>query len=201
MANRNFASGGKIYSMHVMPVLLDCNVVIGSSGAPGTLKGPAISSITRLSTGTYQVQLADNYNRYYFGAASFVSPLSGTPVSDGSFSIGSVYVITSLGTTNWASVGLPSNITPAVGAVFQATAASGGGNGTAETSSHSGIYTVEAIGDTNTMLSLFPTTPGLGGLVTFQCLNASGAPTDPASGSVMALTFYLSNSSIIVQGE
>lgn len=201
MANRNFASGGKIYSMHVMPVLLDCNVAIGASGAPGTLKGPGIASITRLSAGIYQVQLQDNYNRYYFGAASFVSPVSGTPVADGSFSTGTVYVITSLGTTNWAAAGLPANIAPAVGAVFKAANAGGAGSGTAETSSHSGIFSTEAIGDTNTMLSLFPTTPLLGGLVTFQTLNASGAATDPASGSVMALTFYLSNSSIQVQGE
>lgn len=201
MANRNYASGGKIYSMHVMPVLLDCNFAVGSSGAVGTLKGPGIASVTRLSTGIYQAQLQDNYNRYYFGAAAPVSPLSGTPVADGSFSTGTVYVITSVGTTDWHAAGLPAGIIPAAGAVFKAANAGGAGSGSAQTSSHSGITSVEAIGDTNTMLSLYPTTPLLGGLVTFQTLNSSGAATDPASGSVIALTFYLSNSSIQIQGE
>jgi hypothetical protein len=31
MANRNWSSGGKIYSMHTMPILLDCNFVVDST--------------------------------------------------------------------------------------------------------------------------------------------------------------------------
>ena len=49
MANRNWASGGKIYSMHVKPVLLDCNFVVDSLNANGlgisSLKGPCVSAV------------------------------------------------------------------------------------------------------------------------------------------------------------
>lgn len=49
MANRNYASGGKLYSMHVKPVLLDCNFKVDSTNANGLgisgLKGPMIQNV------------------------------------------------------------------------------------------------------------------------------------------------------------
>jgi hypothetical protein len=62
MANRNFASGGKIYSMHVMPVLLDLQITIGASGAVSSFSGLGVQSVTKSATGTYAVTLQDNYN-------------------------------------------------------------------------------------------------------------------------------------------
>lgn len=54
MANRNFASGGKIYSMHVRPVLIDCNFMVDSSNANGlgisNLKGPLVRSVFMQAT-------------------------------------------------------------------------------------------------------------------------------------------------------
>ena len=56
MANRNFASGGKIYSMHVSPVLLDCNFVVDSTNGNGlgirNLKGPAVANVFMHTTAT-----------------------------------------------------------------------------------------------------------------------------------------------------
>ena len=49
MANRNWASGGKIYSMISSPVLLDCNFVVDSTNGNGlgirSLKGPAVANV------------------------------------------------------------------------------------------------------------------------------------------------------------
>lgn len=198
MANRNFTRS--MYSLHAMPVLLDCNVVIGATGAVGTVKGPGIASVTHLGTGLYQIKLQDNYNRYFMGSWGFVAPVTGGSVTDGSFVTGTQYVITSLGTTNWTAAGLPAGLTAAVGSTFNALNAGGSGGGTAKAVGSSGIFAVEIIGDTNNMIA--PIGVGYqGGYVTIKCLNASGVATDPTSGSVMGLTFYLSNSSVIVQGE
>lgn len=49
MANRNWASSGKIYSMHGKPVLIDCNFQVDSSNSNGlgisNLKGPAVANV------------------------------------------------------------------------------------------------------------------------------------------------------------
>jgi|ERR1019366_486918 hypothetical protein len=147
MANRNWASGGKIYSMHVMPVLLDCNFVVDSTNGNGlgirSLKGPAIQNVFMHTSatpgpgnsnpatpsivvtnpnpapGTIIIQLTDNYNRSLSGFNSTVSPVSGTPLT--ATTAGTPVIIVSLGTATLAqfqAVGLPIGITPAVGVSF-----------------------------------------------------------------------------------
>lgn len=132
MANRNWASGGKIYAMHTMPVLLDCNFVVDSTNGNGlgirNLKGPTIQNafmhtsatpgpgnsnpatpsivITNPNpaSGTIIVQMQDNYNRSFSGFNAIVSPVSGTPllVTSAGLSAGTAYIITLVGTTTTA---------------------------------------------------------------------------------------------------
>jgi hypothetical protein len=52
-----------------------------------------------------------------------------TGVNDGSFVVGQAYQVVTLGTTNWQSIGAEADI--AVGGIFTATGANGGGNGVA----------------------------------------------------------------------
>jgi hypothetical protein len=52
-----------------------------------------------------------------------------TGVNDGSFVVGQAYQIVSVGTTNWAAAGAPSNF--GVGTIFTATSVGGAGSGTA----------------------------------------------------------------------
>ena len=52
-----------------------------------------------------------------------------TAVNDGSFVVGQAYQVTTLGTTNWQLIGAEADI--AVGGIFTATGANGGGNGVA----------------------------------------------------------------------
>lgn len=151
MANRNWASGGKIYSMHSMPVLLDCNFVVDSTNGNGlglrSLKGPAIQNVFMHTTvtpgtgnsnpatpnvvvtnpnpaaGTIIIQLQDNYNRSFSGFNTIVSPVSGSPLT--ATTTGVAATIVSLGTATlaqWRAVGLPLGITPAVGVSFVPTA-------------------------------------------------------------------------------
>ena len=77
MANRNWASGGKIYSMHVMPVMIDTTVTIGAAGAVTATKGPIVSSVTRMSTGVYKINLTNNFMGVFSSSGSMQSPSSG----------------------------------------------------------------------------------------------------------------------------
>lgn len=76
-ANRNFASGGKIYSMHVMPVLVDVTINIGATGAVTSISGQMVTSVVRNSTGTYQINLTNNFNSLLSAHGSAASPSSG----------------------------------------------------------------------------------------------------------------------------
>lgn len=206
MSNRRYTQF--FYSAHAMPVLMDCNIAIGASGAVGTLKGPGISSVTRLAAGIYKVRFADNYNKLFGFWGHLRAPVTGADVAAGSLTPGVVYQITALGTTttaNWVTAGVPAGITPAVGVSFLC-AATSAGTGTAKALGVSGITNIEILGDSNLQLS--PIGVGLiGGYCIVKCLGPTAADdtalvaTDPASGSVLFLNFYLSNSSVVVSGE
>ena len=77
MANRNYVSGGKIFSMHVSPVFLDCTVQIGAAGAVSSFTGSTIKSVVLVSTGIYKINLMDNFSGLYAAMGSMQSPASG----------------------------------------------------------------------------------------------------------------------------
>lgn len=224
MANRNFANS-RIYTGHVMPVLLDVSVPIGSTGAVGTITGPYISSVTRLNVGLYQIKMQNNYSGYYVGSHQFISPVTGSALAIDAISaalvVGQPYQITTLGNATaaqWTALGVPTGVTPAVGVGFVALAT---GNGATSTSrvkimaAGSGIDKVELICNPNTTKAPMGanTTGELGALVTIQCLQAqqSGTTTigtplqyalaDPANGSTLKIKLLLSNSSVQIGGE
>lgn len=205
MANRSFTRS--FFTPHVFPVLLDCNIAIGATGAVGTVNGPGISSVTRLAAGVYKILFQDNYNKLFGVEAFFKAPVTGSNVLATALTPGVVYEITALGTTtqaNWVTAGVPSGTTAAVGTSFLA-AATSSGNGTAKAVGVSGIASVEVVGLSNTQL--YSSTVGQGGYIIIKTLAATDASTttlvatDPASGSIMYLQIYLSNSSVVVQGE
>lgn len=80
MANRNWLSGGKIFSMHKDPVLLDCTVQIGASGAVSSYVGSAIQSVVKESAaGTYTIkfQPQTNFPNLLFASGSAQSASGG----------------------------------------------------------------------------------------------------------------------------
>ena len=208
-----------------MPVLLDCNFVVDAANGNGlglrSLKGPGIraaymhTSATpsalnpNPANGVILVAFQDNYNRYMGGFSGQVSAL-GTPVT--AVVNHTAYVITALGTATlaqWQAVGLPNGITPALGVGFVATAsATIGGAAIAAPSATagSGIDHIEVLGDPNATIATYASAFGPQGsqnatsYMVLQCFSA-GAVTAPADGSVISLAFYMSNSSVQVQGE
>lgn len=219
MANRNFSSGGKMYSMHTMPVLLDCNFVVDATQPNGisSLKGPTIQAVYMHSTastpsalnpasGNIVVQLADNYNRYLSGSNVIRSPLSGSSLT--STTAHTSYQITILGTATaaqWLAAGVPAGVTPAVGVSFVAIATGTiGGSAAVQISAAAGsnVASIEILGDPSLQSAPDPTkNQGYGAYLIFQCRDYAGAIVQPANNSVISLEMLMSNSSVIVQGE
>lgn len=226
MANRNWASGGKIYSMHVSPVLLDCNFVVDSTNGNGlgirNLKGPVIQAVYMHTTataaagnpnpaaGTIVVQFADNYNRSLSGFNAIASPVSGTSLT--ATVAHTPVIIVSLGTAtpaqslaNFQAVGLPRGIVPAVGVSFVPTVSATIGLSAAvevAAATGSGVASIETLGNPNLSIAPNPgANQGFGGQIILQCRDYAGALVAPADGSVISLGFLLNNSSVQVQGE
>jgi len=209
MANRRFTSQFN-YNFHVMPVMLDCNIAIGATGAVGTVKGPGITSVTRLSAGRYQIKLMDNYKQLYACIGQILAaPVTGSAIDPNAGAVGTVYQITTVGATDWTTAGLPAGLTPAVGMILKLAAAPTASTGRVKAIGKSGITMIEALGTPGLMLSPIadPIDGVQGGLVTIQCLGPTSSsdttliPTDPADGSTLAVLMWLSNSSSTVQGE
>jgi Ca2+/H+ antiporter len=79
MANRNWASGGKMYSMHVKPVMITATIQIGAAGAVSSFVGSAVESVARMSLGVYKItmQANSNFSRLYFASGSAQSASGG----------------------------------------------------------------------------------------------------------------------------
>lgn len=77
MANRNYANGGKIYAMHVSPVIQNTTITIGATGAVTAFAGTQTKGVTRVSTGIYRIDSTDNYNLVLSVQSSVRSPVSG----------------------------------------------------------------------------------------------------------------------------
>lgn len=225
MANRNWASGGKLYSMHVKPVILDFSFTVDNTAGAGitNLKGPCITSVFMNSTspsggnpnppaGIIRVKLADNYSRFYNMFASIQSPNSGSNLT--SVTSGTVYVITAVGTTTtaqWVAKGLPIGVTPAVGVSFLASATGAlGGTGTVQIPAANGAglaSTIDIIGNPDVVLANSAQPSNGGGYLFLRCMGATSSSvttriaTAPANGSVINISLLLSDSSITVQGE
>ncbi len=207
--------------MHVMPVDIDCNFVVDDSQVLGisSLKGPTVAAVTMHSVaatpstlnpaaGTIIVQLQDNYNLLMGMDSSIISPLSGSSllVASAGLTAGVAYTITILGTTSvaqWHALGVPAGITPAVGVSFIALATSATGTGAVQTTAAagSGVATIELVKPALTLAPNRLQQPATGAQLIVQCRDYAGALVAPAAGSIISLKFYLSNSSITVQGE
>lgn len=227
MANRSFPNS-RMYTGHVMPVLIDCNFVVSSTDSGGlgitSLKGPLVAAVymhtsatpaagnPNPASGTIVVQLQDNYNRLYSVSKAIIAPSSGSDVKidNSALTPGVAYTITTLGNATaakWQAIGVPAGVTPAVGVTFIAKTNGGTGNvltSMVQTSATAGsaISSIEGMGQPNTSIAPSPSAnQGFGSQIILQCRNYSGAIAAPADGSTISLTMYLSNSSITVAGE
>lgn len=228
MANRNFASGGKLYTMHVKPVLVDCNFLVSPTDTGGlgitSLKGPLVQAVymhtsatpaalnPNPASGTIVVQLQDNYNGLFCISSSIIAPASASDVKidNSAMTAGVAYIITTLGNATaakWHTIGVPAGITPAVGVSFIAASNGGAGNtltSRVQTSAAAGsaVASIELLGNPNLLISPTPSVnQGYGASFILQCRDYAGAAVAPAAGSIISLSFYMSDSSVLIAGE
>lgn len=194
-----------------MPVQIDLNFPVGSTGAVGTVKGSYVSSVTRMGVGAYKIILNDNYSAFYTFSSWQTTAVTGAEIAlTTGLTLGQSYVITTLGTSttaNWQTAGLPVGLTPTLGMSFVAiTASAGTGTGKVKAVAPSAVTQIELVGDPNLELAPNPTT-NQGAILFIQCYGATDSstttltPTDPTSGVTLGLKFLLSNSSITIGGE
>lgn len=227
MAKRRFTSQF-LYGFEAMPVLLNCNFIVDAANGNGlglrSLKGEGISAVymhtsstpaagsPNPAAGIIMVQLQDSYFRSLGGFNSIVAPLSGSSVTSSVANVANT--ITVLGTATlaqWQAVGLPAGITPAVGVSFIATSSALiGGSGAIQitVAAGSGITNIESVGNPSVSVAvtsklqppLPPVGPQSGGLLLLRCMK-NAVLTAPTDGTVISLSFLLSNSSVTVAGQ
>lgn len=230
MSNRNYANGKAMYAMHVKPVIIDCNFIVDPANGNGlgirSLKGPMVNNVFMHTTaapgfnngatnpnpapGYIVVQLQDNFNRYFGGFSGQAMALGAATAT---IIAGNAYIITALGTTTaaqWIAAGVPASMLtnnglPNIGLSFIAAVSETiPGAPSVNPPLASGIDHIELVGDPNQSLAPNPAlaayAPNQGGQMIFQC-QFEGAATAPATGSTISLAFYLSDSSILIQGE
>jgi len=221
-----FINRGHFYCPHVKPVLIDCNFTVDPNNGNGfgvrSLKGQGVSSLFMHTTatpgrtangqlnpnpvsGVIQVQLTDNYNRYYGGFTGFIPPIGTPSTSTTANAINTIVVLGTATPAQWLAVGVPPGVTPAVGVSFIATSSAliGGSAQVAPAATgYSGIDHIEVVGDPNTSIGPIPVggSPNVGGFIYLACL-FEGALTAPASGTTIGLSFYLGQSNVVVKGE
>lgn len=171
-------------------------LVVTINGLPSGLSG--VFSFTAAGTTTVTV-------------TSTSGLLAGIP-ADGVIPTGFAFVLTKY-TSNaqdWAQVGVPAGVVPAVGVGFIATktgySTGGGSSGTVKAIANSGIFTMEVIADPNLALAPIPAggSPNVGGQILVQFLAptlSTGAyvspllPTAPASLSIIKMKVLLEEAS------
>lgn len=204
------------YTPHNKATLLDCSFIVDNTNANGISNlemSGRISSVYMNSTspsssnpdpanGVIIVNLQDNYNKYLGSFNSVTAPTSGSAISSG-LVIGSVYVISALGSSTLAqfqAAGLPANITPAVGVAFIAKATSIAGGATVEALATNGseIVKIDVAGNPALANSNGAHVLGAGNgmQLIFLCYDETNALAAPVNGTKINLGIYLNNSNV-----
>lgn len=163
------------------------------------------------------IQLKRNFNKFLGLMGSSVTPpnVTATKIDNTALTIGQAYVISTLGNATaaqWATVGVPRGITPAVGVAFIAIATTAGTGNTSTSRvmlpSVSATTSLELIGQVDTMITT-SVSSNAGQQLLFQFLAPTintGAyvvpmvPTAPATGSVITMSLLFDGSSVTIDG-
>jgi hypothetical protein len=229
----NFPNAGHFYSNITKPVDINLQFKVAASDAAGkgitSLKSNGYVASVYMHTsataatgspnpaaGLAVITLAGNFNHFLGQHTSIQSPNSGSSLkvdNGATLTIGNAYVITILGNATaaqWATLGVPAGITPAVGTSFIALA-TGAGSGNTSTSrvqaqSVSGITTVEVVGTPDSMISNSNSSANGGAELIVQFLGATNSstttliPTAPTDGTIINMKIRMDASSVTVDG-
>jgi hypothetical protein len=226
----NGQNGGNYYSNATMPVALDIQFTVDSANGNGfgcrsvksngyvenvfmhtsATPGVGANGFTNPNpaSGLVLVQFKNNYNVYLSGSAGAVSYVqTPTKIDNSALTIGTAYVITTLGNAtlaNWQSIGLFQGVTPAVGVPFIATAIGVPGEANTSTSrvtvsKPSGVFKFESLGDSK-LTANSALYPNAGMYVVVQMFDATNTLVAPGDGTVLAMRFNFDASSVTIDG-
>lgn len=232
MANRNFLSQ-RVFSGHAMPVEIDCNFIVAAADAGGlgitNLNGPYVTNVfmnTSQTAGTGNnglvnpnpaaglilVQLQDPFAKLLSWTYG-ISTVAGTPATIASaITAGVAYIITTVGNAvaaDWATIGLPPGVTPAIGASFIALTTGTGNTTTSRVApiaaAGSSVLHMEMVGDSNKTCAPNPSSnQGYGSQIILQCRKDSASDASvvatPVDTTLITLKFLMSNSSVSISG-
>lgn len=192
---------------------MDCQFVVAAADAAGKgitgLSGAPCASVymhtsatpsaanPNPNNGTILVNLSSQLYQYLNGYAQFQAPLGSLNigVSTSGSSIGTPYIIQSVGTTSqvgWQTLGLPTGIVAAASVAFIATATiTVPGTGLMDTAatSGSGISLVDLVGDPSLTNALSNPQIILRTLAATSSSVTTLIPTAPAAGTIIKLHF------------
>jgi hypothetical protein len=198
-----------LYTKEPMLTMLTASMIVGTTGAVASFGGKNVQSIVRLVQGVYQVKFSQGFPAIVSYDSHVYGGPTGSTVAAGAFATGTLYQITTLGTTTqaqWVAAGVDPDYTAVVGTPFVATSA-GVGSGTVTAIGSSGIQQVEVARVATSMLANLTPSLKRGGLTSgasliFRTIGATSSSVttpiaiDPASGSAIGLKVWFRNSSI-----
>lgn len=150
--------------------MIQGNVIIASNGSITSYSGAGVYDVVKLADGIYRIQMTENFNSFVSAGFNPLLASSGVHLTAGSFVVGTLYRIITVGNTNWYAIGLDSGLTPQEGQVFVATGVgSGTGTAAALVSGKADFIEVAAKVDQ----SLITNTLGKGALITFGTFASS----------------------------
>jgi hypothetical protein len=225
LANRKYTTD-KLFQFEVMPVHLDCNFIVDSTNGNGlgirSLKGEGIAAVymhtsstpavgnPNPGTGIILTQFTDRYARLLSSYGGFVSGVGSLSTSTTTNVINTIAILGTATVAQWRAVGLPKDVQPAVGVSFIATSSAViGGSAEVGLAIASGCDHIEAAGNPSLDSSqamrlpqalIQPIGQVVGGFNMSRCM-LNTTPTAPADGTVISLSFRLSNSGNTTNGQ
>jgi hypothetical protein len=190
-----------------------------AENAANTAVAAAITSVMGLIVGNYSPANQVSFTASTSGHTSLLTNTSANPYNlpgapqdgVGSFATGFTLSLSvnDFNNADWAAVGLPTGVTPNIGASFIATSTGAGAStGQVHAAGVSNIIAFEVVGDPSQTLSPIPVggSPNVGGWIIVKLLGlpSSGqipSPVKPNDNSVIGLTFNVEAGSITIAGE
>jgi hypothetical protein len=225
LANRKYTTD-KLFQFEVMPVHLDCNFIVDSTNGDGfgvrSLKGEGIARVYMHTSATPDpgnpnpgagiilVQFTDVYARLLSSYGGFVSGVGSLSTSTTANVANTIAILGTATLAQWQAVGLPLNVIPAVGVSFIATSSAViGGSAEIGIAVASGCDHIEAVGNPSADVASLMQLPAAlrqpigqtnGGFTIARCMLNTTA-TAPTDGTVISLSFRLSNSGNTTRGQ
>lgn len=186
-----------LYSNVAQLTLINGSFTVDSDGSVTAFTGENVEGVHarpgHTPAGVYYIELTKNFQALV-GFDWFVGQgTTGSATSAGSLGTGTAYKITTVGTTDWGSVGFyDEDFTAAVGSPFVATGTAAG-TGFAIALTSSGIANIELL-QPQSMLTNH--TPGEGSNFIIKCYDYAGSAAFPAEGATVYFDLLLRASTV-----